>query len=335
MEFVGVIAGIVAAVFVVIFGGRGLVDLARGAAERRRARAGPPASGSVEAGAEARSAPLRQDVRFTTTTDGVRICYATVGQGPALVKAGHWLTHVEFEWQSPAYQRRWEPLFQERTFVRYDERGNGLSDWEAPALTLEGWVTDMEAVVDALGLERFALLGISQGASTSIEYATRHPERVSHVVLLGGYARGWALRGEQERIERQALVALTREGWGRDNPAYRQVFTSKFMPDASEEVQDYFNEMELASASPEGAVRLQEASGVVDVEYRLRDVSAPTLVLHSRGDAVTPFEEGRRMAAAIPGARFVALESRNHVLQPDEPAWDVFVSEVRRFLAED
>jgi pimeloyl-ACP methyl ester carboxylesterase len=216
--------------------------------------------------------------------------------------------------------------------VRYDERGNGLSDWEVDDISFDAFVRDLEAVVDAVGLERFALLGISQGCPVSIAYAVRHPERVSQLVLYGGYALGWAKRGPKEKEQGNAMTALVRQGWGQDNPAFRQMFTSRMIPGATAEQMQWFNELQRITTSPDNAARLRLAMGDIDVMSLLPQVSAPTLVIHAREDALAPFDGGRKIAAMIPGARFVPLESANHLLLENEPAWPRFLAEVRSFL---
>jgi pimeloyl-ACP methyl ester carboxylesterase len=217
--------------------------------------------------------------------------------------------------------------------VRYDQRGNGLSDWAAEDLSFDALVDDLEAVAAAAGLQRYALLGISQGCAIAIAHAVRHPERVTALVLYGGYVHGWAKRGTRQDVEaREAMVTLTRHGWGRPDPAYRQLFTSLFCPGATLEQMQAFNEMQRESASPENAVRLFRSFGDIDVTALLPQVRVPTLVLHARDDAVVPFDQGRRMAIGIPGARFVPLDGRNHILLEHEPAWATFLAEVRDFL---
>ncbi|MEX2226848.1 MAG: alpha/beta fold hydrolase [Dehalococcoidia bacterium] len=297
------------------------------------AGARPDASPDVIAGAH--DAQLTQRIEFCRAADGVRIAYARSGEGPPLVKAANWLSHLDFDWNSPVWRHWMQELSRGHTLVRYDERGCGLSDWDVPDFTIDAWVRDLEAVVDAAGVERFALLGISQGAAVAITYAVRHPERVSHLVLCGAYSRGWnaSARSREELDERQALLTLTREGWGRDNPAYRQIFASFFIPGASGEQVRWFNDLCRISTSPENAVRFMEEFSRIDVDDLLPRVTAPTLVLHARNETRAPFEEGRKIASIIPGARFVPLESANHILLEEEPAWGVFQAEVRRFLA--
>ena len=227
-----------------------------------------------------------------------------------------------------------DELARDHLLIRYDERGNGLSDWDVDDISFEALVRDLETVVDAVGEEQFALLGISQGCSVSIAYAVSHPERVTHLVLYGGYARGRLKRGSAAQAEEEeALLTMMRHGWGRENPAFRQIFTSRFMPDASLEQARWFNDLQRITTSPENAVRLRRVFNEIDVDHLLPQVSVPTLVLHCRDEAAVPLEEGRRMATRIPGARFVALEGRNHLIIEDEPAWPRFLEEVRSFLA--
>ncbi|HEX2344932.1 MAG TPA: alpha/beta fold hydrolase [Vicinamibacterales bacterium] len=278
-------------------------------------------------------AALQQTVKFCRAPDGVHLAVATAGRGLPLVKAANWLNHIEFDWQSPV----WAPLFTrlaaECELVRYDERGVGLSDRTVPDFSFDAFVRDLEAVVDECGLRRFALMGISQGAPVSIAYAVRHPERVSRLILCGGFARGWRRRGNASDVARaEASVTLIREGWGQDNPAARQMFTSLIVPDATQEEMRWFNELERISASAETAIRLLHVLGDIDVTELLSHVAVPTLVLHSRGDARVAFEHGLSLARAIPNARFVALESRNHIILSHEPAWQRYIDEIRGFL---
>ena len=276
---------------------------------------------------------LQQSVRFCRTADGVHLAVATAGRGTPLVKTANWLNHIEFDWQSPV----WSPLFSrlaaQCTLVRYEERGMGLSDRDVPDFSFEAFVDDLETVVDEYGLQRFALLGISQGAPVSIAYAVRHPERVSRLVLCGGFAKGWRKRGNAADVARaEASVTLIREGWGQDNPAARQMFTSLIVPDATHEEMQWFNELERISASADTAIRLLRVLGDIDVTELLPRVEVPTLVFHSRGDARVPFEHGLTLARGIPKARLVALESKNHLILAHEPAWPRFINEMCEFL---
>ena len=275
----------------------------------------------------------RQKIQFCTAKDGTRIAYATLGEGKPIVKAANWLSHLEHDWDSPI----WSPLFRElavhHQFVRYDERGNGLSDWDVADLSFESFVTDLETVVDASGTEKFALLGISQGAAVSIEYAIRHPERVSHLILFGGYAAGWRIGATEElQKEREAVMTLTRSGWGQDNPAYRQIFSSTFMPSANPDELAWFNEFQRLTTSPDNAVRFLSVFSDIDVREQLAKVTVPTLVIHSLGDQRIPVSVGRDIAATIPNAQFVGLESDGHLLLGREPASQSFVDAVREFV---
>jgi len=293
--------------------------------------AAPPATA---AGGTAATKPYEQDIHFCQTKDGVQLAYSRMGQGFPIVKTGNWMTHLEFDFESPIWRHLYRELARDHTFIRYDARGNGLSDREIPNVSFENFVDDLETVVDAAGIERFALLGISQGCAVSIAYAVRHPQRVSHLVLLGGYAVGWRKRArtEAEKEAGEAMLTLTRVGWGQENPAFRQMFTSQFLPEGTKEQIDWFNELQRISASPADAVRNLSANGDTDISSLLAQVGVPTLVMHARQDARVPFEAGRRMAAGIPGARFVPLESRNHLILESEPAFARFLEEMRAFL---
>lgn len=276
------------------------------------------------------AALLQQEVHFCTASDGVRIAYAVAGQGPPLVKAANWLNHLEYDWQSPLWSELLHELAASHRLVRYDERGNGLSDWDVDDISFEAFVRDLESVVDAAGLERFALLGISQGCAVSVVYAIRHPERISHLVLYGGFARGRATRDPEHA---RTLLSLVKQGWGQENPAFRQFFTSLFFPEGTPEQMQWFNDLQRITTSPENAVRIMQATGELDISDLLPQVRVPTLVLHCRNDAAVVLDEGRRLAAGIPGAKFVALESRNHLVLESEPAWEKFIGEIKTFLA--
>lgn len=274
-----------------------------------------------------------QRIRFCTAPDGTQLAFATHGSGPPLVRAATWLTHLEHDWESPVWRHWLEDLGQGRTMVRYDERGCGLSDRTPGALSLDTWVSDLECVVDAAGCDRFALLGVSQGGPIAVAYAVRHPERVSHLVLYGTHARGRRRRGDPEAVARaDLLLDVIRHGWDQPNPAFRRTFTTLFLPDGTAEQMAWFDDLQARSCDAGTAVALRRAREQLDVTDRLADVRAPTLVLHAREDACVPFEEGRRLAAGIPGARFVSLDSRNHILLATEPAWARFRDEVRDFL---
>lgn len=277
---------------------------------------------------------MKQQIRFCTTADGVRLAYATAGEGPPLVKVASWMSHLEFDWTSPVWRHWISELSRDHTYLRYDERGCGLSDWEVPELSFEAWVRDLETVVDTVGVERFPLLGLSQGGPIAIAYAVRHPERVSHLILHGAYARGWLKRNitPQQRKEAETMAELAELGWGKENPAFRQFFTTQFIPDGTPEQHRWWNELERVTTSPENAARFMRVFNEIDVAEIAPAVSCPTLVLHTTRDTRVPFDEGRLIASLIPGARFVPLESRNHVLLENEPAWQQWLAEVRGFL---
>ncbi len=279
------------------------------------------------------SSALQQQIHFCTASDGVRIAYASAGSGPPLVKTANWLNHIEYDWQSPVWSHLLHGLAAEYQLVRYDERGNGLSDWDVEDISFEAFVRDLETVVDAAQLQRFALLGMSQGCAVSIVYALRHPERVSHLVLFGGYARGRRKRGSAIEIEKtEATTKLMRLGWGQENPAFRHMFTSHFIPGGTPDQMKWFNDLQRVTTSPNNAARIREAMNDIDVSQLLERVTVPTLVVHCQGDQVVPFEEGRLIASRISGARFVALESCNHLILPGEPALGRFLGEVRTFI---
>ncbi|RFB81278.1 alpha/beta fold hydrolase [Methylovirgula sp. 4M-Z18] len=279
--------------------------------------------------------PLRipQEIRYCRAPDGVRLAYAIAGSGQPLVKAANWMNHLEYDWESPVWRHVFRGLANNHTLIRYDARGNGLSDWDVDKISLDAWVTDLETVVDAAGLERFPLLGISQGCAVSIAYAVRHPQKVSHLILYGGFALGGKKRSTAERDKRNAMMTLIRLGWGADNAAFRQMFTGLFIPRGTPEQADYFNELQRRTTSPECAARFFDAAGDIDVTDLLARVAAPTLVMHVREDALCPIEAGRQMAAGIPGARFVGLPGQNHLFLENEPASGRFFEEIAIFLS--
>jgi class 3 adenylate cyclase/pimeloyl-ACP methyl ester carboxylesterase len=274
-----------------------------------------------------------QEIKYCRSRDGVKLAYAKVGQGPPLVKAANWMNHLEYDWESPVWGHVLRRLASKRTLIRYDARGNGLSDWEVPEVSLDAWVSDLETVVDAVGVERFPLLGISQGAAISIAYAVRYPERVSHLVLYGGFARGGNKRSPEEAEKRRALATLIRLGWGQDHPVFRHIFTSTFIPDGTKEQADLLDEWQRKTTSPECAARYYEVTGNFDVTELLPRVTVPTLVIHRRGDLVVPIEAARELAAGIRGARLVVLQGRNHVFLEHEPEVERFFEEVELFLS--
>lgn len=292
----------------------------------------PPATWKRMAAEQGRSLP-EQEVRYCTAHDGTRLAWSAVGDGPPLVKTANWLNHIEFDWGSPVWRPWLIELTNGRRLIRYDERGNGLSDWDTPELSFDAFVDDLASVVEAAGLEEFDLLGISQGASVAIAYALRHPGRVRRLVIYGGYHRGWAKRlSGAELLRREAMVTLAETGWGSDNVAYRQLFTSLYVPDAAAEQIQWFNDLQRVSTSPANAVKLQRVFSQIDVTDLLAELMVPTLVAHARDDVVVPFSQGEEIAVGIPGARFVPLDGRNHILLGDEPAWRSFAKAMREFL---
>jgi class 3 adenylate cyclase/pimeloyl-ACP methyl ester carboxylesterase len=274
----------------------------------------------------------RQEIRYCRAADGVRLAYALSGHGPPLVKTGNWLNHLEYDWDSPIWRHFFVALSREHRLIRYDPRGTGLSDWDVAEISLDAWVNDVAAVVDAAGIDRFPLLGLSQGCAVSIAYAVRYPERVSHLVLCGGFALGANKRTPEESERRKALVTLMRLEWGADNPAIRQLFATRLMPDATKQQVDSFNDLQRKTTTGECASRYFETAGNIDIVGLLPQVKVPTLIMHARGDVQVPIELGRQLAAGIPGAKFVALQSNNHVLLEQDPATQRVFEEMGLFL---
>jgi class 3 adenylate cyclase/pimeloyl-ACP methyl ester carboxylesterase len=274
-----------------------------------------------------------QEVRFCTSPGGVQIAYARIGRGPPVLKAPNWLNHLEYEWRSPAWGPVWRGFARNFELVRFDQRGNGLSDWEVDEISEDAMIRDMAAVADAARLDRFALFGISQGCAFSIRYAVEHPERVSCLVLLGGYLRGRLMRNDanEERLFHMATTMI-RQGWGSPNRAFRHFFTESFMPDATPDQAAHFDELQRIAITPENAERIWQMNATIDVVDLAARLQAPTLVLHCRDDRMCPLREGRRMAAAIPNARFVELEGANHALLENTPAFAQFFTEAEAFL---
>lgn len=282
---------------------------------------------------------MSTQIRFATAADGVRLAWTASGAAaeagaPVVIKAATWLSHLEVDRESPVWRHLVRGLGHRRCFVRYDERGCGLSDWQVEDLGFESWVRDLECIVEACGAERFALLGISQGAAVAIAYAVRHPQRVTHLVLHGGYARGRLVRGQtaQQRDEAETMARLAELGWGKNDAAFRQFFTTQFIPGGTAEQHRWFNEMERLSTSPENAARFMREFNVIDVTAVLALVRCPTLVLHSQHDVRVPFSEGRLLAGSIPGAQFVPIDSGNHLLLESEPGWARWMEAVGEFL---
>ena len=290
------------------------------------------ASPAVGAGNQPASL-LRQEIRFSVTEDGVRLAWASIGEGPPLVKASNWLTHLDFEWGSPIWQHWWTELSKHHRVIRYDERGNGMSQRDVPEVSFETWVRDLETVVDAAGLDRFSLLGISRGGAIAVAYAARHPERVSKLILYGAFPVGLYHYGSAEEIEaRQALISLTRLGWGHHHPAFCRLFTNRFIPNSTPVHENWFDDLQRVSTSGENAARLLDVDSGIDVRPLLPQLRVPTLILHCDRDQVIVPERGRDLAARIPNARYVSLPSANHLLLADEPAWEMLLQEFSAFM---
>lgn len=281
------------------------------------------------------AAATRQHIHFTTTDDDVRLAYATVGDGPPLVRAAHWITHLDYEWQSPVWRHWLEDLSRHHTLIRYDERGCGLSDPDPAEISLEAFVADLETVVDSLELERFPLLGVSQGAAVAITYAARHPERVTRLILVGGYATGRRVRADSDEERRAAdlQIEMARLGWGSEDQSLRMAFAPSFMPDAPPELWSQFATLMRRTTSANSAARLLEAFGEIDVREQAAEVRCPTLILHARDERRVPFDQALSLASLVPNSRLVPLDSANHLMRRDEPAWSVFLEEIERFLA--
>jgi pimeloyl-ACP methyl ester carboxylesterase/DNA-binding CsgD family transcriptional regulator len=277
-----------------------------------------------------------QQIRLCKAPDGVAIAVANTGNGPPLLRAGHWPSHVEFDGHNSPWDHWVRELSREHSYVRYDLRGCGLSEDAPHSISFEAWISDLEAVADALGLQRFTLLGMAQGGAVATAYAARHPDRVSCLVLMGSYAQGTlaCARTPQEREVAETLLKLVRVSWDRDNPAVRQFFTTMHIPGGTREQQQWFNELGRISATPENIAAIMETAEHIDVTGLAEKVRVPAIVFHSRNDGWVPFDEGRKLASLIPGANFVPLESDNHVLLKSEPAWPRFVGELRRFFAQ-
>ncbi|HKP59715.1 MAG TPA: alpha/beta fold hydrolase [Polyangiales bacterium] len=287
----------------------------------------------VQPSAAAPAPAKLQRTHFCKAHDGTRLAYATLGEGAPFVKAANWLSHLEVDWQGPVWRHWLEFLSRDRCLVRYDARGNGLSDWQPRSITFEDFVEDFASVFDAAGIARAPVLGISQGASVAASYAARHPERVSALVLLNGCARGWRVKQNPRLSQRfEALMVLMRQGWGGENAAFRQIFTTGFLPHGTPDQVAWFNALQRETASPENAAQILSALGDIDVREELVRVKVPTIVLHCRGDTIVPFKDGVELASLTPGARFVPLDSDGHLLLEGEPAWERFTREVGGFL---
>ena len=280
---------------------------------------------------------MKQQIQFCTTHDGIRIALAKAGEGPPLVRTANWFTHLELDWDSAIWRHWFEVLAEGRTLVRYDPRGSGLSDRNVVNFCLDAWISDLEAVVDAVGLRRFPLIGLCQGGVVAVAYAARYPERVSRLILYDSYLSGAYAEGADERVQKQAhtLSEMIELGWGQDAGAFREVFANLLIPEATKEQLRWIGELQRRSASATNARRLWDAFNTFDIRAEASKIKVPTLVFHVRGDAMVPFEAGRRLAAAIPNARFIPLEGKNHILLANERAWQTFRTELGNFLKSD
>ena len=281
-----------------------------------------------------RDAPARQEIRFCVSPDRVRIAYAKVGCGYPIVKVANCFNHLAFEWESPIWHHWVRDVAAGNSIVRYDGRGNGLSEWNVEDISFDAWVQDLETVVDAAGLDRFALMGQSQGGAVGIAYAVKHPERVSHLILCGAYSRGANFRGRPDAAQvRQALETLVQLNWGKSNPSFFQLVTNLYIPEnTTPEEQTWFKDLQLISVNTANLVKFMRACDNIDVRSLLPSIRVPTIVFHSDGDRISPPEEGRILAAEIPNAKFVPLNSGNHILVAAEPAWEIFRRELSAFL---
>lgn len=296
--------------------------------------AGVDDAGNATPAASSPTPVAAQSITFCRTSDGVNVAIGTAGTGPVLLKTANWLNHLEYDWRSPVWSPMLRRLAARFQLIRYDGRGNGLADHDVPDISFAGFERDLAAVVDNLGLERFALLGLSQGAASAIAYAVRHPERISKLILYGAYARGRYKRGNPDDVAMaETVLAMMRQGWGNEDSAFMRAFSSLYLPNGSREQIQWFAEMQRIATSGPLAARLRSACDEIDVSELLPRVTVPTLVIHARRDQVVPIEEGRLIAAQIPGAKFVTIESENHVPLPDEPAWEALLTEIEAFAA--
>ncbi len=305
------------------------------AGDSRPADTGEEARGEVAASHTPTGAD-RQTIRFCRAGDGTRIAYASVGSGPPLLKAANWLSHLDLEWTTPIWSHWLNGLARNRRLIRYDERGCGLSDQTVARSTFEDWVHDLETVVDAAGLDRFPLLGVSQGGAVAVAYAARHPERVSRLILAGAYARGRQVRAQNEVESAEAALDLdvARVGWAHQDPRFLRVFASQFLPEGTPADWDEFTDFQRRTTSPPNGVRFLEEFARIDVSETAHRVSCPTLILHSRDDERVPVSQANELAALIPDSRLILLKSRNHLLTAFEPAWDEFLEHIEAFLSE-
>lgn len=277
---------------------------------------------------------MNQEIRFCSAVDGVRLAYAKSGQGLPVVKVGTWLTHLEYDWDSPVWGPWLNNWSRFHTLFRYDPRGCGLSDWNVDNISLEALVSDLETVVDAAGIKQFGLVGMSQGGCIAVMYAARHPERITRLIVYGGYlmASGRKNLTPIEHEEKEVFKRLLRLAWAVDNPAYKQVLSTELLPDGTAEQIRWLNNLQRISTSAENALKLYEIYEQVNVKELALTVRTPTLVLHAKHDVAVPFAEGRLFATHLSNSRLVPLDSKNHILLPSERAWKQFWHEYYTFL---
>lgn len=278
-----------------------------------------------------------RDIRFVAAPDGVQLATARYGAGPPLIKAATWLTHIDRVEPGSVHEALITEFAQRHTYVEYDTRGCGLSQRRVDDISVESWVADLEAVADAYGREPFTLLAFTCAVGVAVEYAARHPERVRSLILFGGFATSYHSTSHPDpnvRREGDLMLELAALGWGNSSPACRQVFVSRFLPEATPAQWKAFDELQRATATPDVAVRQLRAMYSMNVKEAAARVRCPALVLHPKDDEMVRFEQGRRLASLIPGARFVPVPGRNHIPFPHEPAWDAFVRETREFLGD-
>lgn len=278
--------------------------------------------------------PHSPPTSFCRTPDGVTLAISAVGNGPPLVKTSNWINHLEHDWQSSIWGPLFSRLAQQFKLIRYDGRGNGLADRDVTDISLRGFEIDLETVIDTFKLQRFALLGLSQGGAAAISYAVKYPQRVSHLILYGAYAQGRNVDGsDAEREKAKTILALMHQGWGDENSAFMRAFSSLYLPNGTKEQIRSFADMQRVATTGEQAARLRVACDDIDVLDLLPRIAVPTLVIHANKDNVVPFEKGRQLASLIPNAEMVTIDSENHVPLPGEPAWEQFVSEIERFAS--
>jgi pimeloyl-ACP methyl ester carboxylesterase len=279
---------------------------------------------------------MDQQIQYCAASDGVRLAYSIIGKGTPIVRTPHWFAHLEYDLKGPIFRHQILGLAHHHSLLRYDGRGLGLSQREVAEISFEHVIEDLETVVDHVGLERFILVGLSQGGAVAAAYASRHPERLSHLIIYGGFARGLLHRGnpEKQRQTLELMRAVVREGWGSDQDSYREFFTSQFIPDGSIKHHRWLNDVQRIAATPEVAEQILCMNADINIADLLPTIRVPTLVMHSRGDLRVPFSQGQEVASGIPGAKFVPLESRNHIILADEPANRQFLDAVASFLGD-